>query len=59
MSGRPTREAGLAVAYALRTGCAPAEAARKYGLAASTVRLALARAGVPPRPVGRPKKSGG
>lgn len=56
MSARPSRESVLAVAYVLRTGCKPAVAAKKYGLAISTVRLALARVGKPPNPVGRPKK---
>lgn len=54
MAGRPTREVALAVAYLQRTSCTPQQAADKYGLAASTVRRALARAGVPARPVGRP-----
>ena len=54
MTARQSREAMLAVAYAQRTGCAPAEAARRYGVAASTVRRGLARLGVAARPVGRP-----
>ena len=54
MSGRPSREVGLALAHIQRTGCTPQQAADKYGLAVSTVRRALARAGVPARPVGRP-----
>jgi len=55
MSGRPTREVALAVAYLQRTpGCTPQQAATKYGLGVSTVRRGLAKAGVPARPVGRP-----
>lgn len=54
MSGRPSREVGLAMAHIQRTACTPQQAADKYGLAVSTVRRALARAGVPARPVGRP-----
>ena len=55
MTARQTREAALAVALVQRTGCAPQVAAKRYGLAASTVRRALARAGVAQQPVGRPK----
>lgn len=54
MSGRPSREVGLALAHLQRTACTPQQAADKYGLAVSTVRRALARAGVPPKPRGRP-----
>ncbi|MFN9279369.1 MAG: hypothetical protein ACK6DW_06470 [Betaproteobacteria bacterium] len=54
MSGRQSREVVLALAHIERTGCTPQAAADKYGLAVSTVRRALARAGVPARPVGRP-----
>ena len=56
MSGRTSREATLAVAHVQRTGCTPQQAADKYGLAVSTVRRALARAGVELRPRGRPPK---
>ena len=56
MSGRPTREAVLAVALVQRTGCTPLAAARRYGLHVSTVRRALAKIGQA-RPVGRPKKT--
>lgn len=54
MSGRQTREATLAVALVQRTGCTPAEAAKKFGVNVTTVRRALDRAGVPARAVGRP-----
>lgn len=54
MSGRPSREVALALAHMQRTGCTPQQAADRYGLAVSTVRRALTRAGVPARPVGRP-----
>lgn len=56
MSGKPTREAKLAVAYALRTGCAPAEAARRYKVGVRTVQRGIAAAGAA-RSVGRPAKS--
>lgn len=54
MTARPTREVQLAVAYQQRTGCTPQQAAIRYGLAVSTVRRGLARAGIAARPVGRP-----
>jgi transposase len=54
MTARQSREATLAVAHQQRTGCTPAEAAKRYGVAVTTVRRALARLGVAARPVGRP-----
>lgn len=56
MTARPTRTSGLAVAYVQRTGCTAQVAADKYGLNVTTVRRAMARAGVPRRPVGWPRK---
>lgn len=47
----------LAVDHQQRTGCTPQAAAKRYGLAVSTVRRALARAGVAPQPVGRPVRA--
>lgn len=55
MSGRPSQAVTLAVRYAVRTKCAPAVAAHRYSVAVSSVRRALGRLGVEPRPVGRPK----
>jgi len=55
MTARQTHRAALAVAYVLRTGCTPMAATKRYGIAPSTVRRALVRAGVAPRPRGRPK----
>jgi hypothetical protein len=57
VSGRPSREVTLAAAYQQRTGCTPAAAAEKYGVAVSSVRRALARVGVPAKAVGRPAKA--
>lgn len=57
MTARATRESGLAVQLVQRTGCTPQVAAARYGLAVSTVRRALGRAGVPARPAGRPKRA--
>ena len=54
MPGRQSAACERAVAHQLRTGCTPAAAAQAFGVAVSTVRRALARAGVPARPVGRP-----
>lgn len=56
MTARPSREVTLAVQYVQRTGCTITEAARKYGVAARSVRRALRRAGVPPATAGRPRK---
>jgi lambda repressor-like predicted transcriptional regulator len=56
VTARQSREATLAVAYLKRTGCTTGEAARKYGLATSTVRRALQREGLPTAPRGRPPK---
>jgi len=57
MAGKQSREVTLAVAYIKRTGCKPAEAAARYGVAVSSVRRALARLGMPPSPVGRPPQA--
>ena len=57
MSARQSREVTLAVSHQQRTGCTPAAAAQRYGVAVSSVRRALARLGVEPQPVGRPVKS--
>lgn len=56
MSARQSREVTLAVSHLQRTGCTPAAAAQRYGVNVSSVRRALARQGVEPRPVGRPPK---
>ena len=56
MSARQSREVTLAVSHQQRTGCTPAAAAQRYGVAVSSVRRALARLGVAPQPVGRPVK---
>jgi hypothetical protein len=58
VSGRPSREVGLALAHIQRTGCTPQAAADKYGLAVSTVRRALLRAGFVLRKRGRPPSYG-
>ena len=55
MSGRPTREAALAVAYFLRTACSPAVAAKRYGVSVRTVQRWLVTAGKA-KPAGRPKR---
>ena len=55
MTGRTCRAVELAVRLHLERGHSIAEAARRHGVALSSVRRALARAGVPPKPVGRPK----
>lgn len=55
MSGRPTREAKLAIAYALRTGCVPSEAAKRYRVGVRTVQRGIAAAGSA-RQAGRPAK---
>lgn len=52
MSGRPSREVGLALALVER-GHTVTEAAKRHGLAVSTVRRALRRAGVAPLKAGR------
>lgn len=57
MAARQSREVTLAVSHLQRTGCTPAAAAQRYGVAVSSVRRALARLGVEPQPVGRPVKS--
>lgn len=56
MTARQSREVTLALAYQQRTGCTPGVAAERYGVAVSSVRRALARLGVAPKPVGRPAK---
>lgn len=53
MAGRPTTEAQRAIAYALRTGCTPADAAKRHGVSVRTVQRGVAAAGAA-RPVGRP-----
>jgi transposase len=57
MTARQSREVTLAVSHFQRTGCTPAAAAKRYGVAVSSVRRALVRIGVAPQPVGRPVKS--
>lgn len=57
MTARQSREVTLAVAYQMRTGCTPAVAAQRYGVAVSSVRRAMTRLGLPQRPVGRPRKT--
>ena len=54
MSGRPNRQSALAVAYCLRTGCAPAVAAKRYRVGVRTVQRWLLAAGKS-KPSGRPK----
>lgn len=56
MSGKPTREAALAVAHCLRTGCAPKFAANRYGVSVRTVQRGLVAAGKA-KPAGRPKST--
>lgn len=56
MTGVRNRQSDLAVAYALRTGCAPAEAAKRYKVGVRTVQRGVAAAGRA-RPVGRPAKA--
>jgi hypothetical protein len=54
MSGRPTREVTLAVAYCLRTpGALPRQAAKTYKCSVRAVQRGLAAAGAA-RPIGRP-----
>lgn len=52
MSARQSKEVGLALALVER-GHSVSDAARKHGLAVSTVRRALRRKGVGPLPAGR------
>jgi len=54
MSGRPSANQGLAVRF-VRDGLTVTEAARRTGLAVSTVRRALRARGVAPGRPGRPK----
>jgi len=56
MTARQSREVTLAVSHLQRSGCTPAAAAARYGVAVSSVRRALARLGIPAKPVGRPVK---
>jgi len=56
VSAKQSREVTLAVSHLQRSGCTPAAAAARYGVAVSSVRRALARLGVAPQPVGRPAK---
>ena len=53
-----SRQAALAIAYALRTGCTPAEAGKRYRVSARTVQRGLAAAEAA-RPVGRPAQAAG
>jgi len=53
MTGRPTREAYLAIAYVLRTGCAPSVAAAHYKVSVRTVQRGVAAAHAS-HPVGQP-----
>lgn len=53
MSGRPSAAVTRAVGM-VRKGRTIADAARQCGVAPSSVRRALQRAGFPPNPVGRP-----
>lgn len=55
MSGRQTKDAALAIAYALSTGCSSAVAADRYKVSVRTVQRGVAAAGVA-RSAGRPKK---
>ncbi len=57
MSGQESRAVFLAVGHMRRTGCTPAAAAEKYGVAVSSIHRALERRGVPAKPVGRPRKA--
>ncbi len=54
MSGRPLPASALAVAYAMRTGCAPSVAAKRYRVGVRTVQRGLALAGSA-RHAGRPR----
>lgn len=56
MSGRPSRDVTLARAYMARTGCAPAEAAAKYGVSVRRLQELAAAAGEA-KPRGRPRKA--
>ncbi len=56
MSGRPSTAVTLAVRMVQR-GSTMADAARKHGVAASSIRRALYRAGEPKMPPGRPLKA--
>ena len=58
MSARQSREVGEAVAYLLYTQCKPAVAAKRYGVAVSSVRRAMIRLGIKSNPVGRPATKG-
>ncbi len=46
MSARYTREVLDAIAYALRTGCLPAKAAKEYGVSVRAVQRGIAAAGL-------------
>ncbi len=58
MTARQSRAVTLALSYRKRTGCTTGEASRRYKVAVTSIRRALARAGVAPNPVGRPRKLG-
>lgn len=58
MSGRQSHAVTLAVRLVRERGYTAAAAAAKHGVAVSSVRRALLRAGVPPNPRGRPRKAG-
>lgn len=55
MSGQPSAKVEAAARMVLR-GHSRAEAAKRYGVALSSIRRALARVDVSPLPVGRPPK---
>lgn len=57
MSGRPSQAVTLAVRLVQRTGCTPAVAALRHGVAPSSVRRAMRRAEMIVQPRGRPRVS--
>jgi hypothetical protein len=54
MSGRPCAAAENAALWLAAGNGSAAEAARKFGLSPAQARRIAARAGIAPRPVGRP-----
>ena len=56
MSGKPSRAIHLALAYMLRTGANPKDAALRYKVSRSGLTRAMHRVGMPVVSKGRPRK---